>query len=114
MSDLIKQLNDIGEWFDENNMLLSGGLIDDAIDHIKKLEQNEWIACSDRLPEKPHKSSYEHVDCYIYIDGKILERPWNCEHKVWDDEDYDDYFCDALTPSHWMIKKPITPPETKQ
>lgn len=65
------------------------------------LRQREWIKTIDRLPTKPGKSSYEHVDCLIFYRGQILQRPWNCEHLCWDDEDYDDYFCDPLAPTHW-------------
>ena len=61
-----------------------------------------WVRTVDRLPGKPGKDSYEHVDCAIFRKGEILCRPWNCEHLCWDDEDRDDFFCDALEPTHWM------------
>jgi hypothetical protein len=71
----------------------------------------EWRKTSDCLPEKPGKQNYEHVDCLIFYKGEILKRPWNCEHHVWDDEEYDDFFCGAKEPTHWM---PLpTPPEVK-
>ena len=46
---------------------------------------SEWIKPSDRLPEKPGKSSYEYVECLIVRKGEVLMRPWNCEHQCWDD-----------------------------
>lgn len=55
------------------------------------------------LPKKPGLRSYEQVDCLIVYKGRVLHRMWNCEHEVWDDEDGDDYFCDALAPSHYMV-----------
>lgn len=64
----------------------------------------EWIKTTDRLPEKPGLEPYEYVDCYIVVDGKVLERPWNCEHECWDDEGYDDFEFEANRPSHWMPK----------
>jgi len=62
-----------------------------------------WIKTSDRLPEKPGKRDYEYVDCLIFYKGEVLKRPWNCEHLCWDDEHYDDHFCDPKEPSHWML-----------
>lgn len=68
-----------------------------------------WVPTKERLPEKPGKQGYEHVDCLIVLNGEVLSRPWNCEHLVWDREDYDDFFCEATKPSHWMLKP--NPPE---
>lgn len=62
----------------------------------------EWIKTSDRLPEKPGQKSYEYVDCLIFHKGEIKQRPWNCEHLCWDDEHYDDHYCDPLEPTHWQ------------
>lgn len=65
------------------------------------LDALEWIKTSDRLPEKPRKRDYEHVECLIYYKNQVLKRPWNCEHLCWDDEDGDDFFCDPEEPTHW-------------
>lgn len=61
-----------------------------------------WIRTIDRLPEKPGKARYEYVDCLIVLNGEVISRPWNCEHLCWDDEEKDDFFCDADKPTHWM------------
>jgi hypothetical protein len=61
-----------------------------------------WIKPTDRLPEKPGKTSYEYVDCLIVHKGDVLKRPWNCEHLCFDDEHYDDHFCDAAEVDYWM------------
>lgn len=66
------------------------------------MSQGAWIKTSDELPKKPGIRDYEYVDCLIYYQGEILARPWNCEHLCWDDEHGDDWFCDALAPTHWM------------
>lgn len=63
---------------------------------------SEWISTKDRLPEKLGKERYEYVECLIFYKGEILKRPWNCEHRCWDDEEMDDFFCDAMAPTHWM------------
>lgn len=57
-----------------------------------ELAKRQWVKTKDRLPEKPGKKSYEYVDCLIYHNGEILQRPWNCEHLCWDDAHYDDFF----------------------
>jgi len=49
-------------------------------------------------PPKPGLKPYEHVDCLIIMKNRpstVLMRPWNCEHLVWDDADYDDFFCET-------------------
>lgn len=64
-------------------------------------------------PAKPGISSYEYVDCWIVKDGKVIERPWNCEHECFDDQEYDDWFCNMEDVSAWMpIVKPA-PPEAE-
>jgi len=70
---------------------------------------SDWIKTSDRLPtrfDSLHDSNH-HIDCYIFIDGEVTERPWNIHHECWDDKSYDDYEFDANEPSHWMIAKPL-------
>lgn len=62
----------------------------------------EWIKTTDRLPQKPGKASYEYVDCLVVYKGRVLKRPWNCEHEVWDDEHYDDFWAEATEVDYWM------------
>ena len=69
------------------------------------------ITCANDLPKKPGKERYEYVECLIFHKGEIKMRPWNCEHLCWDDEEHDDFFCDAMEPSHYM-KLPAPPSET--
>ena len=69
---------------------------------MKDLKSDQWIRTSEQLPEKPGLKSYEHVDCWIYVNNTILQRPWNCEHLCWDDEEYDDFEFEAKKPTHWM------------
>ena len=79
---------------------------------VKDMEaEKQWIKTTERLPEKPSNKNYEYVDCYIFVDGEVLERPWNCEHECWDDAGYDDFQYSATEPSHWMIanKMPLPP-----
>ena len=64
------------------------------------------------LPEKPGKNSYEQIDCLIWHKDEPKFRVWNCEHFVWDDASGDDYFCDPLEPTHYMIIEP--PSETAE
>ncbi|MEE9459646.1 MAG: DUF551 domain-containing protein [Candidatus Bathyarchaeia archaeon] len=70
----------------------------------------DWIETKDRLPAKPGNSSYEHVECWIYVKGMILQRPWNCEREVWDDYDGDDFEFHPTEPTHWMQFMPPLPP----
>lgn len=63
-----------------------------------------WIKITslDDLPKK-QTNSYEQYDCLVFYKGEIKHLVWNCEHLVWDDADGDDYFCDALSPTHYML-----------
>ena len=73
----------------------------------------EWKMTADCLPEKPGKLAYEQIECYVFVDGRIDECMWNCEHEVWDDRDGDDFKYEPLHPTHW-IEKPIPqPPKVK-
>lgn len=73
---------------------------------------NNWISTLDRLPEKTGKYRYEQIGCLVYHNGSVKMLVWNCEHDCWDDADGDDYFCDSLSPSHWM---PLpSPPNTSK
>lgn len=68
---------------------------------------SEWVRTAERLPVKLGKADYEYVDCLIFHKGEIKLRPWNCVHLCWDDEHYDDFYCAAGEPTHWM---PLPPP----
>lgn len=63
----------------------------------------EWIRIKDKLhPDKPNITRYEQVPCLVVYKGVVSIKLWNCEHLVWDDEDGDDFFCNAQLISHWM------------
>ena len=72
--------------------------------------KNEWIKTEERLPTRFDSShdSNEHIDCYIFIDNQVKERPWNIHHECWDDREYDDFEYEATKPTHWM-KAPDLP-----
>ncbi|MDE1990575.1 MAG: hypothetical protein KGI82_08920 [Betaproteobacteria bacterium] len=72
----------------------------------------EWKDPRKELPTKPGKKDYEYVDTLIIKkNGDVLFRPWNCEHLVFDDECYDDFYCDADDVSLWCeVIKPLSPP----
>lgn len=72
---------------------------------------SEWVRTAERLPVKPGKADYEYVDCLIFHKSEIKLRPWNCEHLCWDDENYDDFYCAAGEPTHWM---PLPAPPSLQ
>lgn len=61
------------------------------------------ILSEDDLPMKPGIHSYEHVDCLIFHEGEVKRRPWNCEHRCWDDDEGDDFYCAPLAPSHYAV-----------
>lgn len=46
------------------------------------------------MPAKPGFDRYEYVECLILYRGEVINRPWNCEHQVFDDEERDDHFCE--------------------
>jgi hypothetical protein len=66
----------------------------------------EWILCEERLPEKPGKSTYEHVFCLVTIKDRgaayVTILAWNCEHLCWDDESGDDISNKHEHVTHWM------------
>lgn len=65
----------------------------------------QWVKINSGrdLPKKPGLASYEQIDCIVVINNDLKHLVWNCEHEVWDDSDGDDFYCDAITPSHYMI-----------
>lgn len=78
--------------------------IEFAFEQLQK--QDEWFGVNERLPtrfDSTHESNH-HIDCYIFINGEVKERPWNIHHECWDDREYDDFEYSAKDPSHWMIK----------
>ena len=74
----------------------------------------EWIKTTDSLPLKPGRGSYEHVSCWIVVNGRVEEGLWNCEHECWDDSEGDDWRYDPTTPTHWMVNERPSPPEAAQ
>jgi hypothetical protein len=69
---------------------------------MQTMSEMKWIASKDKKhPDKPGLESYEHVPCLVIHRGMLLFRLWNCEHLCWDDEDGDDYYCDAGAVSYW-------------
>lgn len=75
--------------------------------------QLPWRSVNDGLlPEKPGKSNYEHIPCLV-IDriGEITILMWNCEEGYWDDEEGDDYECDADKIQYWVPLSEISIPE---
>lgn len=78
---------------------------------VKALEG--WIAIKsvDDLPKKV-TPCYEQYDCLIWHNGSVRHRVWNCEHVCWDDRTGDDFYCDALEPSHYILfpEPPAAPP----
>ncbi len=57
-----------------------------------------WIKVTDKLPESDN--SFLVYDTY----NGVVVRPFNKFHNCWDDEDGDDYYCDAVGGkiTHWM------------
>lgn len=53
----------------------------------------QWNKCEDSLPKKVDD---EHVYCLVIDNTKgLVIRPYNTRDECWDDEDADDYYCDA-------------------
>lgn len=68
------------------------------------MENENWILTKDKEhPDKPGKDCYEQIPCLVLYKGKILLRQWNCEHRVWDTEDGDDFFCNTSEVTQWMV-----------
>ncbi|MDX5586530.1 MAG: DUF551 domain-containing protein [Aureibaculum sp.] len=62
----------------------------------------KWISVNDELPKEDGNSS---IFCLVVCKGYgVVVRPYNEYHNVWDDEDSDDYFTDAVGGkiTHWM------------
>lgn len=64
-----------------------------------------WIKIEDAesLPKKPGLKNYEQFDCMVLHQGDLKHLVWNCEHLCWDDCEGDDFYCDAVEPSFYMI-----------
>jgi len=63
-----------------------------------------WTLSATKLhPDKPGLANYEQIRCLVVHQGDVLIRWWNCEHKCWDDESADDYFCNAGDVTAWML-----------
>lgn len=65
----------------------------------------KWIKIASEadLPKKPGVRPYEQIDCLVLHKDAVKLLVWNCEHRVWDDDSGDDYFCDALEPTHYCV-----------
>lgn len=70
-------------------------------------EKEPWIKTEEQLPVRPKGDDSYHLYCYVVIDGKIEELPWNYEHNCWDDESGDDFKYEAEQASHWMPQPPL-------
>ncbi len=60
--------------------------------------QSGWVKVSEAgLPAKPNKKKYEQIMCLVVRNGRTYVEVlmWNCEHKVWDGADGDDFECNA-------------------
>ena len=123
-SDINKQRELIDEWtgfakvhLDRGQKRVADAYLECAHSLLAMLEgeepECEWVSVEDRLPDKPNKAEYEYVDCWIFYKGQIMRIPWNCEERCWDDADYDDHFCAAKVPTHWMLAPLPAPPETE-
>jgi len=74
---------------------------------------SNWIKTTDRLPAKPGNSSYEYVDCWIFVSGEVLKRAWDCKYKVWKSikkGDFDLKGFKSTEPTHWQQFLPPVPP----
>lgn len=87
---------------------LSRTMLCDALNSAKNVLLREpkrescWVSTKDRLPAKPGKASYEHVDCLVVYKGEVEQLMWNCEHLVWDDRSGDDFYCNPGDVDYWM------------
>jgi len=78
--------------------------------------KDAWIKITSPhdLPLKT-QAAYQQIECLILHKDNVLLRVWNCEHEVWDDENGDDFFCEATDPSHYMvITRPSPSNETEK
>lgn len=73
--------------------------------------QLPWKATRNGLPEKPGKQNYEHVPCLVILDQGFRILCWNCEHGCWDDEDGDDYMCDATEVDYYVPLIELSKPQ---
>lgn len=69
----------------------------------------KWKTMSSGIPERNPNKRYSQVPCLVYHRGEVKILVFNHEHTVWDQEDYDDYYCDIGDVSHWM---PLPAPPT--
>ena len=77
-----------------------------------------WIKTKDALPNRELLADHlskgcvneYYADCYICINGEVMERPFNFEDKCWYSKDYDDFEFEATKPSHWMLANPCPKP----
>jgi hypothetical protein len=76
-----------------------------------------WVAIKslDDLPKK-QTNRYEQYDCLVYHKGEVKHLVWNCEHVCWDERTGDDFYCDPLEPTHYMLfpEHPSPPSEVAE
>lgn len=70
-----------------------------------------WKATKDGVPEKSGKLNYEQIPCLVIHDGCITVLCWNCEDECWDDEEGDDYECDADEVDYYIPLSDINTPQ---
>jgi hypothetical protein len=69
-----------------------------------------WKEPKDGMPEKSGKLVNEQIPCIVILDRVIRILQWNCEHG-WDDEDGDDYMCDAKEVDYYFPLSEIQTPQ---
>jgi hypothetical protein len=98
-------LNDSDKWHKDF------GTVKAALNSEQATAGDGWIKITsmDDLPKK-QTTSYEQYDCHVFHKGVVKHLVWNCEHEVWDDHSGDDYYCDPLEPTHYMMfpEEPLT------
>ncbi|SOC30524.1 hypothetical protein SAMN05428964_10975 [Thalassospira xiamenensis] len=61
----------------------------------------EWVKSSERLPQNDNPKSDDHIWCWAYYNGQVELMPFNPYHECWDDNEMDDYRCDAQAVLLW-------------
>jgi hypothetical protein len=61
-----------------------------------------WRETKIELPPRQLTVKYSQVPCLVIHNSEIKILAFNHEHLCWDDEHYDDYYCDIKDVSHWM------------
>lgn len=87
--------------------LKSMGVYDDVIKCMEEYaNQSKWVSVEERLPEAEDDIA---IHCLVWVKNwGVTVRCYNKYHKCWDDEDGDDYYCDAVNGkiTHWQPLPP--------